>query len=149
MPGHVLCIGQKLSQDQCACQNPGSVKGLLDLQSNALPTELFRHCENGTTPQPGTDKDIAMYVSTFSWSNFQQGLSSSSHHISGELCIEDSWFRNCLLLLQVRHLQTVSTFAIGQPGNFIKKHFGPASYREPNLSTMRLWLLYMNLAIYQ
>ena len=88
---HKACGGKSTShQDQCACRNPGSDQGPLDLQSNALPTELFRHCENGTTPQPGTDKDIAMYVSTFSWSNFQQGLSSSSHHISGELCIEDS-----------------------------------------------------------
>lgn len=27
-----------------SCRNPGSNQGPLDLQSNALPTELFRHC---------------------------------------------------------------------------------------------------------
>ncbi|GFX03277.1 hypothetical protein TNCV_3555051 [Trichonephila clavipes] len=31
------------TEDKNACRNPGSNQGPLDLQSNALPTELFRH----------------------------------------------------------------------------------------------------------
>ena len=32
-----------MSLTHCNCRNPGSNQGPLDLQSNALPTELFRH----------------------------------------------------------------------------------------------------------
>ena len=31
-----------------SCRNQGSNQGHLDLQSNALPTELFRHINNNT-----------------------------------------------------------------------------------------------------
>ena len=39
-----IMLSQKSTshQDQCACRNPGLNQGPLDLQSNALPTELFR-----------------------------------------------------------------------------------------------------------
>ena len=36
-------VGKQAKMNQKKCRDPGSNRGPLDLQSNALPTELSRH----------------------------------------------------------------------------------------------------------
>lgn len=46
------------------CRNPGSNQGPLDLQSNALPTELFRHINVTRMPRgiQHNEKDVITVI---------------------------------------------------------------------------------------
>ena len=81
-----LCEGNKNQnltshQDRCACRNPGLNQGPLDLQSNALPTELFRLVK--TTPN--VPHNMAVYLTEALGPAFVTGLSPTLTHSDNPL----------------------------------------------------------------
>ena len=51
-----MCVFKKKEKK---CRDPGSNRGPLDLQSNALPTELSRPVENRFTKEKSGEESIA------------------------------------------------------------------------------------------
>ena len=68
-------------QDRCACRNPGLNQGPLDLQSNALPTELFRLVKTTPNVPPNT----AVYLTEALDPAFVTGLSLTLTHFDSPL----------------------------------------------------------------